>query len=307
MSVISRIMIGLDLSEMDETVIQYAREFVNTMSGVEVVYFVHVVKSLELPEEIRKKYGDLLLPNDEAIKHGMQSEVEKHFGATEKLEVVYEVLEGEPLKQLLHWSRVKLVELIIAGKKKKENGTGITMEKLARKSPCSILFVTESRAAAPKKFLIPIDFSKRTDYVFEMARSLKSNIPDAVFVCQNVVDVPVGYYKIGKSFEEFAEIMKENAMKKWEQYGSTHDLSDLSVEVHFSINHKDNIAKIIFNYAKEADVDIIIMGSKGQTDAAAFLLGSVAEKLISYDYDIPLFLVKRQGEIYDFFDALDRV
>ncbi len=304
---ISRMMIGLDLSEMDETVIRYVRDFTRTVPGIESVYFVHVVKNLELPEEIRKKYGDVLLPNDEAIKHEMKSEVENYFGSTEGLEIEYEVLEGEPLKQLLHWSRVKLIDLIIAGKKKKELGTGITMEKLARKSPCSILFVTQGRVEAPKKFLIPVDFSRRTDYVFKVARGLKKNIPDAEFVCQNVVDVPVGYYKIGKSFEEFAEIMKENAKKKWEQYCSAHDLSDLGVEVHYSINHKDNIAKVIFTYAKEIDVDMIIMGSKGQTDAAAFLLGSVAEKLISYDYDIPLFLVKKPGEIYDFFDALDRV
>ncbi len=309
MSFFTRIMVGLDLSEMDDEIIEYVSNYVKVNEGVETIYFVHVVNDLELPENIRKKYGDFLLPNDETIKYEMEQEVKKYPDSFNNVQIQYEVLEGNPLKQLLHWSRVKLIELIIAGKKIRESGTGIVMEKLARKSRCSVLFVTEGQTslAPSKKILIPVDFSKRTDEILKVVRELTTQIPDLKILGLNVVKVPHGYYKIGKSFEEFAEIMVHNEKENWERYKKAHKLDDLNIEMHYEVNKNENIAKIIFDFAQQSDISLIIMGSKGQTEASVLLLGSVAEKLISYDYQIPLLLVKNPEDINDFFDALKEV
>ncbi|MDN3671062.1 universal stress protein [Echinicola jeungdonensis] len=309
MSFFTRIMVGLDLSEMDDELIEYVSNYVKVNKKVKTIYFVHVVNDLELPDNIQKKYGDFLIPNDETIKYEMKQEVNKYPDSFNNVDIQYEVLEGSPLKQLLHWSRVKLIELIIAGKKIHESGTGIVMEKLARKSKCSILFVTEGQTSLlpSKKVLIPVDFSKRTDKIIEVVKELNHQVPDLKILGLNVVKVPHGYYKIGKSFEEFSEIMVQNEKENWEKYKNIHKLDDLEIEMHYEVNKSENIAKIIFDFAQQSDVSLIIMASKGQTEASVLLLGSVAEKLISYDYQIPLLLVKNPEDINDFFDALKKV
>ena len=60
----------------------------------------------------------------------------------------------------------------------------------------------------------------------------------------------------------------------------------------------------IYKTGKEMGVDMIILGSKGRTSAAAFLIGSVAEKLVMENSDIPLLLVKKGKENLGFLDAL---
>ncbi|GAB3651944.1 hypothetical protein GCM10028791_21250 [Echinicola sediminis] len=309
MSFFTRILVGLDLSEMDNNVIAYVSNYVKIHPSVEIIYFVHVVNNLELPEDIRKKYGDFLLPNDETIKYEMKQEVSKYPDSFKNIQVEYEVLEGAPLKQLLHWSKVKLIELIVAGKKEPHKGTGIVMEKLARKSRCSILFVTpgQKELLPSKRILVPVDFSRRTDAILEVVREFSANVPGLKIIGLKVVNVPTGYYKIGKTFEEFAEIMVENEKENWVKYQESRHLDDLDIEMHFEPKHHENIAKIIFDFAQRQDASLIVMGSKGQTEASVLLLGSVAEKLISYDYQIPLLLLKKPEDVNDFFDAIMKV
>jgi len=49
---------------------------------------------------------------------------------------------------------------------------------------------------------------------------------------------------------------------------------------------------------------MIVMGSKGRTGLASLLLGSVAEKVVIYDSEIPLMIVKEKGENMGFLKAL---
>jgi nucleotide-binding universal stress UspA family protein len=48
------------------------------------------------------------------------------------------------------------------------------------------------------------------------------------------------------------------------------------------ITNASSAAEGILNYAKEADADLIIIGTKGMTGIEKFLMGSVASKVISY-------------------------
>ncbi|MGK0486836.1 MAG: nucleotide-binding universal stress UspA family protein [Candidatus Endobugula sp.] len=52
---------------------------------------------------------------------------------------------------------------------------------------------------------------------------------------------------------------------------------------------------------------MIVLGSKGRTGAASFLIGSVAEKLVMESGDIPLFIVKEGMENISLLQALFRL
>ncbi|HBH24474.1 MAG TPA: hypothetical protein DDY13_13765 [Cytophagales bacterium] len=51
-------------------------------------------------------------------------------------------------------------------------------------------------------------------------------------------------------------------------------------------------AKLIYDYAITNRIDLIVMGAKGKTDDDEILIGSVAEKLIQTDKNIPVLLVR---------------
>lgn len=59
---------------------------------------------------------------------------------------------------------------------------------------------------------------------------------------------------------------------------------------------------MIVKKAHQQKADIIIMGARRRTIATAILLGSIAEKLIQLNENIPLMLIKRKGGPLRFID-----
>ena len=305
----SRVLVSLDLTEMDIILLKFICRFIRINPFITYLYFIYVEKNLEKSSSKKEVEDERQLPNDERIKIKLRNEVERFLRNPGNIKVHYKIVEGDPLKQLLHWSKIKLIDLIVAGKKNPKNGRGIVMEKLARRSDCSILFVPENFKAHFKKILIPVDFSKRTDNVFETACIIHKYLPHTRFYCLHVVEVPVGYTRIGKSYEEFAGIMVEHAEHRWEKYYKEHNISILNPVPVYKPNENGSVAKSIINYAQNQGIDMIMMGSKRQTDASALILGSVGEDLVRRDKDILLLLVKDQIEkdTYDFFKAMKKV
>ena len=57
MEVIKRVLVAVDLTEMDETLVRYITRLSNEIE-LDKVYFLNVTKNLELPEKIVEKYPD---------------------------------------------------------------------------------------------------------------------------------------------------------------------------------------------------------------------------------------------------------
>ena len=121
----------------------------------------------------------------------------------------------------------------------------------------------------------------------------------------HLYEVPHGYSKTGKSFEEFSEIMKENAKKDFKKFASKHENSNL--ECVMLLKNGDNIGNQITEYGKEIEADLILLGSRGRSASAAILLGSTAEKLIKANKELPMLIFKKKGETMGFFDALFKI
>jgi len=123
--------------------------------------------------------------------------------------------------------------------------------------------------------------------------------------CLNVYDVPSGYYKTGKSYEQFAEIMKGHAEKKYQEFISSIDLKGLKAVPNFKIEKK-NYRGIWEAVLEEKEVHLLIMGARGRKAGAGVLLGSVTEHLIRTT-KVPLLAVKKKGTGLSLLDALFRL
>lgn len=300
---IERVLVALDLTEMDEVLIRY----ISTMAEhfqTEKIYFFHVANTFELPEEVRKNYPDLLAPTDESFKRTMEMEINEHWASDYSCEKVVEITEGNATDKLLKWIDVKVVDLIVMGRKRSLKGSGVLPQKIAKVAHSSVLLVPETVNIGLKKLVVPVDFSKHSKLAVEEALEISAKT-GAEIQLLNTYDIPSGYHRTGKSREEFAEIMKQNAKKDLEKFIKRNDFrEDLKCEF---ILDEDSPADTIFTFAKGQNADLIVMGSKGRTEMASMLLGSVTEKVINYDTDIPLLVVKEKDENMGFFKALMKI
>lgn len=297
-----KVLVGLDLSPMDDVIIAQVGRLVDDL-GVEMVYFVHVAEDLSLSEDITKDYPDLLAPIDETIEKEIADAV-SHASFPDGVKIEIEAKEGNPLETILRWAKVKDADLIILGRKLNMDGSGSLAKRIATKSPSSVLFLTENMDKLVfSKIMVPIDFSAHSVIALECAQAIAQD-PGAV-KCVHLYEVPAGYTKTGKSFKEFSEIMLQNAKNDYKKFLSKNHLPEFDCE--FILKKEDNKAKDFLEVAYKNNLDFIIIGSRGRTDSANLLIGSVAEKLIHQNNKIPMLVLKKKGENMDFLEALFRV
>lgn len=298
---IERLLVALDLTEMDELLIKYSSHLAKFLK-CEKVYFIHVAKNLELPEDLKKNHPDLMAPNDESIADSINKMVEKAWDSGYECEKVTEIKEGDPSDQILKWVNIKDVDMMVMGRKKKLKGGGIVPQRIAKIAQTSLMMVPEDFIFKLDKIVVSVDFSKHSTLAVEEALAITEGT-NLKLTLVNVFRVPSGYHKTGKSYDEFATIMKGHAKTDFNEFIKRNNFPE-DLVCHFVLDDDDSPADKIFEFATNENADMILMGSKGRTGLASLLLGSVAEKVVIYDSDIPLMIVKEKGENMGFLKAL---
>lgn len=300
---IKRVLVALDLTEMDETLVRYIARLSNEID-LDKIYFLNVMKNLELPEKIAEKYPDLIAPMDEATKKEIQYTIDEEAGNQLKGDIEIKVTDGNRAEQILKWAKIKEVDLIVLGRKSGLDGQGIVSGKVVKLAPCSVVFVPEVLPETLQNLVIPIDYSSTSKLAFEFALNMAKKIAGLKLTCLNVYNVPSGYHYSGKSYEEFEEIMKQNAKESFSEFISNFDTKGITIESNFKLDKHNDIAKTIYKFALKNKASAIAVGSKGRTQVAAVLLGSIAEKLINLNSQIPTIVVKQRRHNMDFLEAL---
>ncbi|MDN4164334.1 universal stress protein [Cytophagales bacterium LB-30] len=293
---IKRILIGLDISDLDLTLINFA-SFMNHSSTTEEIYFVNIVKNLDVPEEVLKEFPNLIKNAvDERMKI-MRDKVEKHIDPLALPKVKFIVKKGQIAKQVLKISQEKDIDLIVMGRREKSIESGLLSQRLARRASCSLLIVPEGTTPELKRILVPSDFSDYSTIAMEEAVDIAfRNEGEVELVVQNVYKVPVGYHYTGKTFEEFAEVMRKHAEEDYKNFIAKIDTKGVKIDVQYSLDEDEDPVEDIIKKAEEIEANGIIIGAKGRTATTAFFLGSMAERLIQLDSKFPLLVVRPKGQ-----------
>lgn len=296
-------MVGLDLTPMDGTLIAYAA-FLSSELQIEKVYFIHIEKSLDIPEEVLEDIDHERLPSDENLKHQLTSQVEPAFaGKNTQVEVLVE--EGIPLKGLLHWSKIKQVDLMLVGRKLRLRGSGVLAQKLLRTGKTGVLFVPETAEPHLDRIVVSVDFSAYSEMALNRVLHSALTRPGTHVYCLHVYQVPTGYRTLGMTYEAFDERMRGFAQEKYDKLLSRFpELRDRAELVLVKQGHEDDIGELVVMEAKRARADMLVIGAKGLTALAHFVLGSVTEKILRHDMDIPLLVFKMENEEMGFLDVI---
>ena len=137
------------------------------------------------------------------------------------------------------------------------------------------------------KILLAIDKSgykdKATAYSITLAKALGSKVTVIHIIGKSSFGASgdlLGYYRGGKlrAFEDALKKEAERFLKVVVEHGQ-HEGVEMNSEV---IIVDSSPGKGIIDYAKKQKMDLIVIGAKGMTGIQRFLMGSVADGVITY-------------------------
>lgn len=302
-------MIALDLSTTDDSILQYASHMCEIIKPKKV-YFINIQPNLDLDDETKALMG-ADKPMDEHVMEKMKEEVSAHFSKDDSFEVEYEVVEGNPSNELLRWVKMKDADLLVMGRKLNSTGTGVTPGQLCATVQSSVLMVPDGQSTFKlDHIMMPIDFSDHSISAIEEAYDIQKENDEAVQLsCVHIYELPLGHEKSGKTSQEFANIIARNSAKKFAEFKADKLGAYASgLECAFVQKNDDqSVAETIYQRAHSLDANLIIIGAKGRTLISKLFLGSVAQRLIKHDSDIPLLIVKRKKDTFDFWEYFSSI
>lgn len=147
-----------------------------------------------------------------------------------------------------------------------------------------------------KRILVPIDGSddswKAAAYGIRIAK-----LSDARLVFLHAVPIPyytsqfAGGLLLRQKYQEEAKKFADSLISSAKDMATKAGIKMVESEVLYDVV---SIPDSIVNYAARSNVDLIIMGSKGLTGIKKFVLGSVAEGVVSHA-SCPVLVVKEKA------------
>lgn len=199
---IKKLIVCLDRSEMDETLVRFA-SFISKVNQTKKIYFTNVIRNLNIPKDVLEEFPNLIDNMVEERKAQMKAVVEKSYGEIDSAEFSFVIKEGQLSKKVLKLAHEKSADMIIVGRKVNLPGTGVVSQRLARRASCSLLIIPENSVPKIDRLLVPSDFSDYSKDALEEAILIVEKYGQkAEIVCQNVFTVPSGYHFTGKSYKE---------------------------------------------------------------------------------------------------------
>lgn len=302
MAPFNRILVSLDLTRMDEFLIRYA-SFICKQLGAEKVHFVHVIQDSGAPDEIASLYPELDRPLSELIEEDLQAKVEENFDS--ELDVKKEVVvsSGSVSDTIIEWARDEKIDLALLGKKTGYRGKGILSGKIVRLAHCSVLFVPESARFSLQEIQVPIDLSEFSRMALDKAIEIADKTGGEI-ECQYVYSMPRQYFPYIQRREDTTAKLADESQKACDRFLGKSIGKRSNVECVTSHDPEGDVAECIYHHANLTQKDIIVVGSKGRTNAASVLLGSTAEKLAGFEKSIPILIVKGKEDNKGFLDLL---
>ncbi|UZD23245.1 universal stress protein [Algoriphagus halophytocola] len=295
MYLIKKLIVCLDQTSLDQTLLQHAA-FIAKVNQTKKIYFVNVIKNLSIPKEVLQEFPNLVENMVNERQEAMESAVKQFFPDPKGVSLNYIVKEGSLSKKILKLAEEKSADMILIGRKIKLPGSGVASLRLARRASCSLLIVPEFAPVILNKLLVPSDFSEYSKDALEEGIMIASKHGGVEIICQNVFSVPSGYHFTGKSYEEFTEIMRMHAEINYKKFIRKIDTKGISITPIYTQDSNDDVAKEIVSKAKEVGANGIIIGAKGRTAATALFIGSIAERLIRSNDEIPLLVTRPKGK-----------
>ena len=160
----------------------------------------------------------------------------------------------------------------------------------------SFLFQKESHFVLTldvmKKILVPVDFSKHSEYALEVAAKIAKQHEAGIILLHmiGISDSVLANSEIAEEAE--AKYFLKLAKEKIKEFTEKEYLKDISVEAIIQ-NYKDFAE--VNNVAQEQHCDLVVMGSHGISGLSELFVGSNTEKVVRTS-ELPVIVIKKSHE-----------
>lgn len=291
------ILFGLDLTDMDQVMLRYARFLCEALPGVEEVYFQHNIR-FDYPEEAESLLEELERPLSELIGEEIEENIDTHFlqqngGAMPDVDWEVIVTEGSSTAQeVVKTANAQGVALIVVGKKLSYQGSGQVAEKVLRQASLKsdLLAVPETAPHRIERIVVPIDFSQASRRALLAGKRIEDAV-GGVLTSQHVYTIPMHYFPF-IPVQGFRKSMKEEAEDQYKRFrrGLPEPFQDVSCV--FTYSEDRTTAQAVYDFAIQKSKDLVVIGSKGRSNIPAILLGSTAIQLLNFEFHIPVLIVR---------------
>lgn len=301
-----KVMVLMDTSEADKNLLKYL-EKIAIVNDTKEIHIFNSISEMKIPEQVLKDFPEIKENSIADRKAKLRQTVEEQL-PQELIDICQiQVKEGAPSKAILKYVEKNNIDLLMMGRHKNFIGGGVLSTRLARRAACSIFIIPENSELSMDTLHVPCDFSEHSKIAMEEAIRIARRYENMKIICQNVYTVPGGYHYSGKSYEEFAEVMRSNAERDYREFISRIDHNGINLDVVYSLDTNDNPVTDIIDYAHEIKPSAIVIGVKGRTATTALFIGSRAEQLIQYNNDIPMMVVRPKGKNSGLMDLLKEI
>ena len=145
-----------------------------------------------------------------------------------------------------------------------------------------------------KKILVPVDFSKPSEYAARIATKIAKKIGAVIYLI-HLIEIPSGVVDMGASSKfSIPESMLylRKTKEKIVAFKEKNFPKDLKIEYFIKINTPfEGIRKC----AHKIDADLIVMGSKGHSEFEEIMIGSNTEKVVRTS-TVPVIIIKKDDK-----------
>jgi nucleotide-binding universal stress UspA family protein len=290
---VKQVLVGIGMDKTDGNMLKYLGYF-NGFIAAKNMSFVHVIPGLELFEKRNEPESEYQA--DENIIKEVVRDICEDIERKGKTKVKLEVLEGNPLEELMHLAEMLHPDLIVIGKSISEDAHGILTKNFVRKVKGKALIVPGHSQPALKNILVPFDFSPHAIKALQTAISLNKSLGNkATITALNVFEMPsMQAYLLRRSEDELRDLLLRDRKDAFESFINNYipAADKHMVQTHIIEQSHSGAGEFIMDYVEKSGADFLVMGAKGHSKVGLLLIGSVTEKVLSLTKNTPVLVVK---------------
>ena len=282
----TNILVAIDLTDMDETVIRYAH-FLNKQLNLTAVHFVHNIKIYDVDEALQDLLGEKDIKT--IIQKNLKAKISKVF--EEESNYTLTILEHDSTEySLKNWAEQNGVDTILLGFKAAEEGTAAMSQKLIRIFKGDVLLVPTTAALSWNRILVPTDLSAPFQLVIRKLKMLQQLEPQPEIRIVKSFSIPSLFFP----FIDDKKAIEQTQKHIEKQFAEVKKRYSISETYTFFARYQDDhsVVDIIQKESKSFNADLIIMTAKGASKIASIFIGSTINEIINTDPFQVIYILK---------------
>jgi nucleotide-binding universal stress UspA family protein len=293
-----RILLPLDGSELAEAAIPYVRDLAGQLEAE--VYLLHACPpEHQAHHRMHQIYLDSMAEN-------LKLWIKENYHPKQEPKIQAAVMLGDPVMVIFNYIKQKSINMVALTSHGtsglREWAMGSVADKVVRRAgiPTLLIRIKKGRSVPQKKgliqkILLPLDTSAASKiavpYAVELAKALKANI--TLFSMVKTIYAYAADTSMGTNLSFDGNSIDAASKKFTDEYlqGIENEIDGAGVEVTHTSSIGLDAAQEILEMEKKIQPDLVVMATRGRSNIARWVLGSVAEKVL-VEGDRPILMVK---------------